>query len=76
MKLSANVIVDTRDTSQSIVTPATLQVVLQTNGVVRIHGSNGGYLFSLQRDAETGKVYSYVDGFGVTKQNVAEVVIA
>ena len=66
-RLTESIIVDARDTSPAPCPASTLVVIRQTNGVLRIHGENGGYLFSLIRDARDGKVYAYVNGFGGNK---------
>ena len=68
LKLSESIIVDGNDTSPAPFPTSTLQVVRQTNGVLRIHANNGGYLFSLVRNATDGKVYAYVNGFGGNRE--------
>lgn len=54
---------DDRDTSAAPTAASTLRTVRQTNGVIRIHAVNGGYLFSIVRGTD-GAVYQFEDGFG------------
>ena len=60
---------DSHDISVAPVPTQTLNVVRQTNGILRIHAENGGYLFSLVRKTD-GKVYQFRDGFGTHAEPV------
>lgn len=58
---------DSTDISVSPMPASTLNIIRQTNGVVRIHASNGGYLFSLVKPPD-GPVFMFRDGFGKTTE--------
>lgn len=45
-----------------------LTLIPQGNGVWRIHGENGGYLFSIVRHAEDFNVYAFQEGFGKSSE--------
>ena len=66
MKVTMNLDVDTRDTSVANIGGSTIQIVPQTNGVIRFHGTNGCYLFSIVRTLN-GDIHAFQNGFGLDK---------
>jgi hypothetical protein len=60
---------DSRDVAIAPLPASTLNVVRQTNGVLRIHADNGGNLLNLIRTPD-GKLFWFHSGFGTESEPV------
>ena len=70
MSITMKLEVDDRDISPCPVAASSLHLVPQTNGVIRVHAYNGGYLFSLVRSSLDGSVQVFQNGFGTIQEPV------